>query len=503
MKMKSRIRAVIQLFARKSRTFQRMYLNISGAPEWSSNDVKAFVKEGYFGNPYVYAALNKISTAMGEAPPILFRIKGGSKMERDYDEAYGMDTALKMRSAKKWSRSQCAEQHIGSLTARYMNVSGCSKAIGRRLAIKALVASDELEQLSSHPILDLLHRPNGFYQTTYTEFVHAWSLSMLIAGECFTEPVGDGEPTELYILPVKSVRSMKGSKENPLPGFIFGTNTNFVYSPDPKETEIFFSKFYDPLHPTRGLAPMNAAIRSVDLNNAARKYNFEYMHNSGIPPAIITGEFKDEQRQAFQDDLDENMNGPENAGRVLAMAGKNMQYHQLSMDAAKLQWGDVLTMSAKEVAIVWNVAPELIGDNANKTYNNFAEARLSLYQDNIIPFMMMMYQHWNQSWVKRFDEDVILDFDADQILAIADDLAKVYERLDKIIWLTWNEKRTATNWPGLGPEGDIFLVPLNLVPLSTIMSDDSIDEKKAEAARKLLREYGGDGAVGEPYFVDE
>jgi len=498
MKTENRLTGFLKRLVRKSATFRNVWYNISGAPSWSSNDIVTFVKEGY-GNPYVYAALDYIVTAMSEAPPILYRVRGGSKIERSHEEAYNLKSSLRGRSSKGWSKSQAAEQVIKHHTAQYTNILGCNPAIGRRLAMKALVADKEIEQIFSHPALDLLHRPNGYYQTNYTEFVQAYGLSMLIAGEAFTEPIGDGEPTALFVLPISNVQSLRATEGNPLPGFKFGNKTVLKYSPDPLDTEVFFAKDYDPLNPLRGLSPMNAAIRSIDLNNSAREFNFNFMKNSGMPPAMITGEFKEDAGAAIEDSYEQKTGGSKNAGRIFTLGGKNLKYHKLSTDDANLKWIDTLKMSAREIAIVWKVSPELLGDSATKTFANFAEARLSLYQDNALPKTDAMYQHWNQTWLKRFGDDLILDYDADQVIAIADDIAKVYERISDIDWLTFNEKRTATNWPPLEQGGDTIYIPLNLIPLEVAGQPPATEAEKAKG-QKLLESLSGDGAP-DPHTV--
>lgn len=481
----------VMRMARKSQTLRHVVTFSIGGPHWSKSDIQLFAREGYQSNPYMYSACDHLVRGLAEPPPILYRVRKGSKIERSFKSEYTVYASLAGRSAKRHSLSGAARQAISERTGKMMRISGGNASICRSIATKQLAYEGELEEIKSHPILDLLSRPNGWYQTNFQEYVTAWGLSMLISGEVFTEPIGDagefGEPSELYILPAHQMRAGFPERDNPIPRWHFGGrgNTTFQYSPDPIETELFFTKLYDPLNPLRGLSPVEAAVRSLDLNNAARAWNLSFLKNAGIPPALVTGELTPSQASDVKDHYNEEVAGEQNAGRIVTISGKDLKYHQLSMDAAKLQWGDVITMTAREVAIVFGVPGEIIGDTSNRTYSNYAEARLSMYQDRVLPLADLMYGSWNSTWVRRFGDDLLLDYDADQIVAIAADVAATYDRLQGAGFLSLNEKRVAAGYPDVGTAGDVIFVPINMIPLEVAVSMD--DQARSEHVRLVER----------------
>jgi len=165
--------------ARKSRTFRTVINQGFGGPSWSTQDVLSFSREGYQGNPYVYSACGNIIQGMAEPPPVLYRVRGGSKIEKAFKSGYNFERSLKGFSSKPWSLSTAASQSILARSSRIMRMTGTTPQLAKRVATKQLAFEGELEQIVSHPILDLLSRPNGWYQTSYVEFVHAWGLSML------------------------------------------------------------------------------------------------------------------------------------------------------------------------------------------------------------------------------------------------------------------------------------------------------------------------------------
>lgn len=495
----------------KSQTL-RYVVNVGmGGPTWSKNDILKYVEEAYSGNPYVYAALNAITQGMAEAPPILYRVPENGNIDKAFRAGYNLELSMNGMSRRPWSKQECARRYVKDVAGRISRVTGCHPALGRTLALKQLAATEELEEVTAHPVLDILSRPNGWYQTNFKEFVEAFGLSCLTAGEVFTEPVGTrGDmkaPSELYILPAGNLRAGTPMENNPIPkwhwngyGRYGGTRGAWDYSPDPLETEMFFNKLYDPNNPLRGLSPVEAALKSIDLNNEARGYNLAFMRNAGVPPALITGEFNEIGAGAIEEAYEEQTSGGQkNAGRIATIGGKNLKFHQLSMDAAKLLWGETLKLTAREVSIVWGVPPEILGDSSNKTFANYREARQALYHERILPTTDFMYASWNSTWVRRFaaeNETLVLDYDTSQMIALQEDMEKAYKRLSEANFLQINEKRNAVGYEDI-PGGDVILVSLTQVPLSLL------DEGDMQARSAYMKQVNAALAEFDIRMIDE
>jgi HK97 family phage portal protein len=494
-----RLSAFLARLARKSRTFRAAYGVGLGAPTWSARDVQTFAQEGYGGNPYMYAAVNLVVDACASAPPLLYRVQGGGQVERAMDAAYDHKAALRGQSKRGWTKEAAARQIIQKRAARIARDTGAHPAYARRLATKALVQAGELEEIEAHPALDLLARPNGYYQTSYRDFVAAFITSWGIAGEVFTEPKNqsggpDGEPRELYILPPSLFDAQKATEDNPLPGFITKGRgkERFRFDPDPMDTEIFFTKTYNPLQPHRGLSPVEAAIRSIDLNNDARAYNLAYMQNGGVPSGLLMGEFTKIQADETREKYAAENAGADNAGNLLIFSGKDLKYERTGLDPAKMLWGDTLKLSAREVAIVFGVPPILLGDPERSTYANYQEARAALYQDRALPLCDWMYGAWNATWLRRFGDDLMLDYDTDQVSAIQEDVDQMYARLRTADFMTINEKRGAVGYDPLGPEGDVILVSTTQQPLEVMTGGD--EPAEGEKAARLVHLSNGRAA---------
>lgn len=69
----------------KSRTFNLIVQTALGLPRWSETNYNAFVKEGYQGNPYVFACIREIAMACSGIPWLVYKEKRGkyTQVERN------------------------------------------------------------------------------------------------------------------------------------------------------------------------------------------------------------------------------------------------------------------------------------------------------------------------------------------------------------------------------------------------------------------------------------
>jgi len=133
-------------------------------------------------------------------------------------------------------------------------------------------------------------------------------------------------------------------------------------------------------------------------------------------------------------------------------------------------------MSAREIALCFGVPAQLVG-LSDTTYANVAEARLSLYEETIIPLLDRVQSDLNEWLAPLYDGDISIKYDIDAIPAMAEKRRKVYENVSQGVSngiITRNEARERL---GLEPidGGDSLLVPSNLFPLGEV--NDSPDEE--------------------------
>jgi hypothetical protein len=140
-------------------------------------------------------------------------------------------------------------------------------------------------------------------------------------------------------------------------------------------------------------------------------------------------------------------------------------------------------MSAKDIALVYGVPSQLIGIPDAQTYSNFAEAKLALYNETIIPLLDKIQGDLNEWLVPQFnDESLELRYDIDSIPAMAEQRRRVFESVTSGVKdgiLTRNEAREQLGYEPIDG-ADSLLVPANLMPLNVATEETPQEEDRSE-----------------------
>lgn len=380
--------------------------------------------------------------------------------------------------ASTWSRpvdfeTQAKEGYQSNVTA-YACINEISKAVAGIpwvLKRKGVSRGSKVAVIDDHPILDLLKKPNPWQGGG--EFSEACTSFLLIGGNAYIEAVGpeSGPPMELYthrpdrftVIP-DNLNRIAGYKYE-----VNGENHKFL------DGEILHRKLFSPLSEYYGLSPIQVAARDIDSDNEAARWNLSLLRNDMRPSgAFVTdGDLGDQQYQRLKKETDAQYIGAMNAGRPLFLDG-GLKWENFTISPKDSDWLSGRKLSKREIAQVYQVPPELIGDGEVKTYSNYEEARKSFYVETILPYMDTFRDSLNNWLTIRWNESIVLDYDKDDIEALQEERDQLYERVGKATWMTLNEKRLATGLDEIDG-GDVILVPMGMVPLQAVL-DPKVEE---------------------------
>lgn len=349
-------------------TTSRMYWLGLGAPTWTPGRYDKISREGYQRNVYVRAAIDEVAGAISGIPLVLYQ-----------------------------------QEAAGALT--------------------------EIEA-PRHELKQLLKRPNPWMSGA--EFRKTMVSHYLLAGNAYILGVkAGGKVRELYTLQPSHVEP----KESPRPWEPVGW---YEYQPPTKQgrrfnpEEILHLKTFNPFTQMVGMAPIEAAARSVDHSNAAKAWNVALLQNGARPPGAFKLGSKptDRQLKDYREQFDELYSGATNAGRPMFLWGE-MDWKEMGMNAKDMDWISGQKLSAKEISIAFGVPPEMIGDSENKTYSNYQEARKAFYMETVLPLLDMILEELNNWLVPAFGENLFIGYDADRIEALQEDQNQKWDRVTK------------------------------------------------------------------------
>lgn len=323
-------------------------------------------------------------------------------------------------------------------------------------------------QLETHPLLDLLKRPNPMQGGA--ELFGALFGHYLIAGNCYLESLGpeNGSPIELWTLRPDRMRIVPGAGGVPTAYryTVNGRAKDFAVDPVRGYSPVLHVKSFHPLDDWYGMSPLEAAALSVDQHNDAGKWNASLLQSAGRPSGALvyhppyaesSGVLTDEQRMVLKEELERHFTGSANAGRPMVLEG-GLDWREMSISPKDMDWVSGKDISAREIALAFHVPPQLVGINGSLTFANFEQARLALYDDAILPLLTHFKDELNNWLVPQFGKDLVLDIDLTKIEALSYRRDQMWDRVAGSDFLTLDEKRQMVGLPPLGESKDRITV---------------------------------------------
>ena len=312
-------------------------------------------------------------------------------------------------------------------------------------------------RLHDHPLLTLLTRPNPMQGGA--ELFESLFGFFLIAGNAYLEAVGPDQdgPRELWALRPDRMRVVPGTSGVPVAyRYAAGSGAlDFEVDPATERARVLHIKSFHPLDDWYGMSPLEAAAFSIDQHNAAGSWNAALLQQSGRPSGALVykpvagtaDHLSAEQRAALKAELEAFFSGSANAGRPLVLEG-GLDWKEMALSPKDMDWLAGKDMSAREIALAFNIPPQLVGLDGSLTFANFEQARLALYDDAVLPMLCHVRDELNNWLCPQFGTDLTLDFNLDGIDALSLRREKLWQRVEAASFLTLNEKRAQL---GLAP----------------------------------------------------
>lgn len=281
-----------------------------------------------------------------------------------------------------------------------------------------------------------------------------------------------------------------------------GTLRYVQYNPNTEEHQVLLSD--DILHFKDinvdgyvGLYTIRHLREAVGLGLALQNFGLYYFLNGSRPggvlemPGTLTPDAQERLRQSWRDVY----TGTRNANKV-AVLEQGMKFNPIGIPNDSAQYVESRNLQAVEIARIFRVPPHKIGILERATNNNIEQQALEYTTDCLRPLCVMIEQELNAKMFPGGDFEYEHDMDG----LLRGDFASVMAGLAsgrQWGYLSANDARRKLNMNDIGPEGDIYLTPLNMTdakndpaPVVTPPAppkDDAVDPV-AEPKRGLTKE---------------
>ncbi|MGY6549269.1 MAG: phage portal protein [Roseinatronobacter sp.] len=316
-----------------------------------------------------------------------------------------------------------------------------------------LVVQDCARRYETHPVLELITRPNPVQGRA--ELFEALYAQLLLSGNAYLEAVTDaaGAVRELHVLRSDRMSVVPGADGWPV-GYDYRVgNKAHRFSVQGGVSPICHIRAFHPQDDHYGLSPLEAARRAIDVHNSASNWSKALLDNAARPSGAIVyrgedgqGVMSPEQFARLQAEMEAHHQGARNAGRPMLLEG-GLDWKPMGFSPSDMEFHRTKEAAAREIAMAFGIPPMLLGVPGEATYANYQEAHRAFYRLTVLPMAMRVtasVAHWLSGFIPG---EVELKPDLDQVPALAVEREQQWRRVGEASFLSDAEKRVMLGLP--------------------------------------------------------
>ncbi len=338
----------------------------------------------------------------------------------------------------------------------------CVREIARcAAAVPWILTKGDREQLD-HPLLKLLARPNPL--TGGAALMRDFIAFYQIAGNSYLETVGtEKQVEELWVLRPDRMKVVPGKSALP-DGYeheVNGVKTRWDVDPISGRSDILHFKDFNPLNDWYGASPLRTAASHIDQFNAGGDHNAALLQNGARPSGAMV--FTETPGEGVVDRVQQMLldrwQSPKNAGKPMTL-GSNVKWEEMSISPRDMDFNNMMLAVARNICAAFNV-PHVLVVAGEATFNNRADARLELWENNIIPLLDSIADELNNWLVPRFGDGLLLRPNLDDIPALIPRRKEKWVMIGGAKFLTVNEQREALGYEEIEGGDQLATVPID------------------------------------------
>jgi len=318
------------------------------------------------------------------------------------------------------------------------------------------------KQIYKHPILTLLKQVNPFQ--TSNEFIALDTIYNELIGESYwiLNNNGLGEPAEI-ILPYPQKMSVVPAKNFPyVKGYVYGVGVEAV----PFDVnEVIHFKYPNPLNQYHGLAPAQAIGINLDAEQNADMWVNQFFYNSARPDGVIQFDYNlsDEQFDKLKKQWSEKYKGVSKAHQVALLEGGG-KYLQIQNTIKDMDFPNLKQKNRDVILGVFGMPQSVMGISENVNKANAEAGDYTFARWIVKPRLDWKKAKIQEQLIPKFRRSENLQIGFKEVVPeTTEQKISAAESGMRAGYLTVNEARKTQGLDTI-PNGDVLLVPLNLIP---------------------------------------
>ena len=316
---------------------------------------------------------------------------------------------------------------------------------------------------SAHPLYNILHdSPNP--EMTSMQWREASMAHLLLYGNSYTEIVRDLEGNAVELWPIDPTMVAPKRTDSGELYYELNRGKNFITSGNMLHIS---GLSFDGIS---GMSPIALARQSLGLSMAIEQFGAGYFGRGARPGGVLTfpGQLSPEARQNLRRSFEELHAGGANSHRV-ALLEAGLKWEAIGVPPDDSQFLQSREFQIVEVARWFNIPPHKLRDLNKPSYNSLEMMNIEFLTDTLRPWLVRWEQALNRKIIRPSDRGVYF-FEHNVEGVLRGDIASRYQAYSVARnwgWLSVNEIREKENMNGVGPDGDVFMQPMNMQALGT------------------------------------
>ena len=351
-----------------------------------------------------------------------------------------------------WACGTLIARSIASMPSRVLVPRGQSEGDGN-------------ERLLNHPVELFFHREANPEMAAF-QFVESALLNAIFQGNFFAEIERDqiGRPIALWPIQAERVYCY----HSPETGELLYDVRNFGQGLVTLQPHDVFHLAGPRIYGNLGMSVISYARQSLGVALAQERYAGSFIANQAAPSGMLTvkGTITKEGLKTLKAEVDQNLRGPRRAGKII-YSDSALDWKQISVSPQDAQFLAQRQFSVETICRWFGVPPQLVGVLEKSTLNNVETTGQQFLTYAIRPWIVRLEQEANRKLLDRAvaGRRPFLKIDAASLVrANMQAQYAAFALARQWGFLSVNDIRHQIDQEPIGPEGDVYLQPLNMEP---------------------------------------
>jgi len=346
------------------------------------------------------------------------------------------------------------------------------------------IVKDKLgEPILGHKVLDVLNYPNDYFSGPqfwglYQKYYDVLGVAYIVK-DIGRELFESTRVKKLHLLRPDMVKPIYSKDNSYIDHYEYRTNSGTIRY-EAEQVVMIFNP--DPSNPLQGRSLLKSGIQTIQTEVQISAYHARVLENGGKVEGVFkfkTPRLGQEQLQQLKDDYAKEYADARKAGTPLFLGGDS-DYLRTGLTPDELSYLEAKKMTLEDIIIMTGVPKPILGSLDDVQFSNSDAAIRIFLRETIKPLLNNLATSLDRTMVAEGERLTFVDPTPENL----EDKIKETESGIKNYFMTINEARARHGFEEL-PDGDVIMVPFNMMPLGTEAKAKTDDTKMIKSTKEV------------------